>query len=298
VRPQTDLERLSSLGISETLAWGDLRPEALTPYDAIVHLAAYVHQDSRQPGYDEHHRRANHQFPVDLGHTAVAAKIPHFVFVSTIAVYGRFRTGQVDENTAPAPSEAYGRSKRAAEVDLATLIRDSATQLTTLRLPMVYGPQIKGNLLPLLDKAARGGKLPLGRARGKRSLLYAGNFASALGRLLATPPSAGHRQIYLLADGQDLSSRELYDHLFQAFNQTDGSYPFPPALLRLGGKLGSLIERLSGRPMPLTSATVHRLFQELKVDDSAFRKDFQWTPPFSPEEGLKKTAEWFQESEG
>ncbi|MFQ5779948.1 MAG: hypothetical protein ACE5HN_04075 [Nitrospiria bacterium] len=62
--------------------------------------------------------------------------------------------------------------------------------------------------------------------------------------------------------------------------------PFPPALLRLAG-------RLTGR-----SAAVDRLLNSLLVDSSKIRRELYWTPPFSMAQGLKLTAEWFKKAKG
>ena len=48
-------------------------------------------------------------------------------------------------------------------------------------------------------------------------------------------------------------------------------FPFPPALLP--------VERLTG---------------SLEVDDSAIRNELGWRPPFSMEQGLHATAEWYR----
>lgn len=294
VRPETPAPLLEERGVQSTVPWQGLTPAALRrgsePYDAVVHLAAYVHQDARQPGFSELHHAINHGATVKLARMAVEARIPRFVFASTFAVYGRFRTGRVDEDSPTVPSDPYGRSKLAAEVELEELAEGSRTELTVLRLPMVYGPHVKGNFEALLRMAALGRRLPLGSARGKRSFLYAGNFADAVLRLLEVPPAPGSSHVYQLTDGEDLTSGELYDLIFEAFHGRPGSYAIPVSLLRMGGVAGSIAGALIRRPLPLDTPTVRRLFDQLQGSSSAFREAYGWQPPVSPAEGVERTV--------
>jgi len=38
---------------------------------------------------------------------------------------------------------------------------------------------------------------------------------------------------------------------------------------------------------------VNRLLGSLSIDSSKIRIELNWKPPFSMEEGLKKTADWY-----
>jgi len=41
------------------------------------------------------------------------------------------------------------------------------------------------------------------------------------------------------------------------------------------------------------SSAVDRLFGSLFLDSSKFRKELNWTPPFSLQQGLAETVQWF-----
>jgi len=69
--------------------------------------------------------------------------IKHFIFLSSYLIYGR--QTQIKKTTEPRPFSAYAKSKYAAEVALRDAHQKYQNTLTILRLPMVFGPNAKGN---------------------------------------------------------------------------------------------------------------------------------------------------------
>src|SRR6185503_4866224 len=148
-----------------------------------------------------------------------------------------------------------------------------------LRPPLVYGPQVKGNFLRLLGLVARGVPLPLGSVANRRSLIYVGNLASAIERALCVEPAV--RGTFLVSDGNDLSTAELIRALGAAMGRPARLFALPPALLALLG-------RALGKGDEVT-----RMIESLRVDCSAARRELQWKIPFTVEQGLGETADWF-----
>src|SRR2546421_4148700 len=68
-----------------------------------------------------------------------AAGVRKFIQLSSIAVYGD-QTGNVDEDTPPAPSSEYGRGKTEMECRLLKAASRSGPELFVLRPSIVYGP--------------------------------------------------------------------------------------------------------------------------------------------------------------
>jgi nucleoside-diphosphate-sugar epimerase len=67
------------------------------------------------------------------------AGIKHFVYLSTVSVYGAMPPGPVDENTPCKPTDAYGQDKLDAEAVLREADGRGLSPVI-LRLPVVYGP--------------------------------------------------------------------------------------------------------------------------------------------------------------
>jgi nucleoside-diphosphate-sugar epimerase len=125
--------------------------------------------------------------------------------------------------------------------------------------------------------------------RNQRSLLYLGNLCAAIPMVLE--PSPATDRVFFLSDGRDLSTPELIRLIAAALGKPARLLPVPPGLFRLAGRLGDLIDRQ--RPFPVTSQTVQRLLSSLTVDSTAFSRATGYRAPYTVEEGLRATAEWY-----
>ncbi|HTZ37701.1 MAG TPA: NAD-dependent epimerase/dehydratase family protein, partial [Stellaceae bacterium] len=128
--------------LSQSFDWTPL----LAGVEAVVHLAGIAHTgriDIAAARYDSVNRRAT----ADLANAAAREGVRHFVFVSSIrAQSGPAADHALTERDAPAPTDAYGRSKLAAEA----AVRASGVPFTILRPVLLYGPGAKGYFALLL----------------------------------------------------------------------------------------------------------------------------------------------------
>jgi nucleoside-diphosphate-sugar epimerase len=263
---------------------------AVEGIDAVVHLAARAHvlrDNAADPAAA--YRRVNVEGTRLLAERAADAGVRTFVLASTVKVMGESSTARWTEAMPPAPEEPYGESKLSAEGILRELAKDRGLHVPILRLPLVYGPGVKGNMLRLFTQVARGLPFPLGAVRNQRSLLYLGNLCAAIPMILE--PSPATDRVFFLSDGRDLSTPELIRLIAAALGKPARLLPVPSGLFRLAGRLGDLIDRR--RPFPVTSQTVQRLLGSLTVDSTAFSKATGYRAPYTVEEGLRATAEWY-----
>lgn len=256
---------------------------ALQNVDAIVHLAARVHvmsDVSVDPLTD--FRKVNVQGTENLARQAAKAGVKRFVFLSSIKVNGEQTVSgrKFSEDDVPVPSDAYGISKWEAEQVLHRISRETGMEVVILRLPLVYGPGVKGNFIQMVKAVSAGIPLPLASVRNSRSLVYLGNLVDALIVCATHPAAAG--QTYLISDGEDVSTTELLRRLAGALGVPARLFSLPPGLLRFAGML-------TGK-----SAQVDRLLGSLQVDSSKIRQELGWQPPFFMAQGLKATAEWYR----
>ena len=277
-------ETLPVNGASRENTVGEIGPEtdwsaALEGQDAVFHLAARAHVMAETLADPEPlYRRVNVDGTRRLVEQAQTSGVRRMIFLSSIKVNGEAtHSTPYTEQMSPAPQDAYGRTKRDAE----DLIKNAPNMRPTIiRSPLVYGPGVKGNFLKLLGLCETRWPLPLGSIYNQRSFLYLGNLVDALSCALQDDRSIG--QTYLVSDGADVSTPELLRSAASALNVPARILPFPVVLLRIAG-------RLLGK-----SAAVERLCGSLRVDSSHIRQQLDWKPPFTTQQGLEITAEWFQ----
>lgn len=252
----------------------------LTGAEAVVHLAARVHQMQEDPATAERaHRAANTDLTLRLATAAAACGVRRFLFVSSIKVNGEGGDAVLHASDPPSPSDAYARSKLAAEEGLRALTATGPMTHTILRPPLMYGPGVKANLYRLLAWVERGRPWPFGAMTNRRSLLFVGNMADAITTAVASDAAA--QQTYLLSDGAPVSTADILRAIATAMER-------PIAMAPLSGTLTAAALRLTGR-----DDLARRLFGSLVVDDAPFRDDTGWTPPFSLPQGMKTTVDWY-----
>jgi nucleoside-diphosphate-sugar epimerase len=197
----------------------------LSGIDAVVHLAGIAHAG---PGIaEERYDRVNHHATAALAAAARDAGVRRVVFVSSIrAQTGPAAGDVVSERDAPHPTDAYGRSKLAAE----RAVAQSGVPFTILRPVLVYGPGVKGNLRALMRLAGLPIPLPFGAIESRRSLVSLANLASAIGFVLREDACAG--ETYLIADPAPVTIGEIVTALRRGRGKPPGLVAVPEALLR------------------------------------------------------------------
>jgi nucleoside-diphosphate-sugar epimerase len=171
----------------------------------------------------------------------------------------------------PAPTDAYGRSKLAAEQGLAELGLD----WVALRPVLVYGPGVKGNMASLAELARSKLPLPFGGLKARRSLLSLDNLVSAIDTVLRAP--APLRRPLIVADPEPLTVPEMIAAFREGLGRGPGLVPVPSLLLEAAA-------RLSGR------AEVYRRLSGSLVANPAALMELGWRPSLTTREGLARLA--------
>ena len=251
---------------------GDLaRPRnmsaALEGVDAVIHSAGFTHGMSGVPEHD--YRLLNTEATIGLARAARRAGANRFVFLSSIrAQSGPTAETVLTEADDPNPTDAYGRSKLAAERGLADLDLD----WVSLRAALVYGPGAKGSVAQLLRLARSQFPLPLRSIGGRRSLLGLENLSAAIEVVLKTPGTL--RRPFIAADLEALTVGEMIGAMRDGLGRRPGIFPMPPVLV-------ALLLRLLGQ-----EEIYRRMSGSLVADPSALIK-LGWAPAVTASDGLR-----------
>jgi UDP-glucose 4-epimerase len=259
---------------------------ALDGIDSIIHLASRAHvmnETVTDPAV--HFRIANVDSTLNLARQAIKAGVKRFVFISSIKVNGEAtepgRPFKAED--APNPQNPYAQSKLEAEQGLFALSGESGFEVTIIRPPLVYGPGVKANFATMLGWVDRGVPLPLGSLSNKRSFIFVGNLADLIILSTTHPKAAG--QVFLVSDGEDISTTELFKKMAEALGRPSWIMPLPASFLTLAA--AAIGQR----------AIASRLTESLQVDVSKTRELLGWTPRKTITEGLQQTARSFQRSD-
>jgi nucleoside-diphosphate-sugar epimerase len=258
--------------------WG----KALANVESVVHLAGRVHvmADSSSDPLSEY-RIVNTAGTEKLARAASSSGVRRFVFMSTVKVNGEGRAILYNENDIPDPRDPYSISKWEAEKILMEVSHKTGMEVVIIRVPLVYGPGVKANFLKLLKMVDKGIPIPFKGINNKRSMIYLYNLTDLIIACIKHPDAAG--KTYFASDGEDISTPELIRRMADALGKKSRLFGIPLPLMKTLGSLASYnneIERLTG---------------SLAVDSSRVRKELNWEPRFTLDQGLKETARWYKE---
>jgi len=241
----------------------------LKDIDTVVHLAGIAHGGAET--YDAYDR-VNRLATAELAAAASAAGVRRLVFVSSIrAQCGPTSDHPLTEADPPSPTDAYGRSKLAAE----QAVRAANVPFTILRPAVVYGAGVKGNMARLLRLACSPWPLPFARFANRRSLLARQNLVAAIHFALEAPAALG--ETYIVADPEPLSLAEIIAAMRAGLARSPRLFSVPPPLIARAAaalRRADLWERLGG---------------EL-IADSAKLLRAGWRPPVETRAGLAAMA--------
>jgi len=250
-------------------------------HDVVIHLAALAHRPPASLGDAESAAAAfaaNVRSTRAVTQACLAAGVQRLVLLSSIGVNGRHSAAApFTETTPPQPAEPYALSKLQAEQAMQQLLAgQQALDGVIIRPPLVYGPNAPGNFGQLLRAVARGLWLPLGRAQALRSFVGLGNLLNFIA-LCAHHPAA-RNQLYLIADGHDVSTADFIRHMARALGR-------PARLLNLPLTLLRVLASLAGR-----ADAVDKLTVPLQIDCGKARAQLGWIAPYTLDQGLQQAA--------
>jgi nucleoside-diphosphate-sugar epimerase len=259
---------------------------ALEDVDVIIHLASRAHVTREMaPLAEAQIQRANVDATLNLARQAARGGVKRFVFISSIKVNGE-ATAPGRPFTAmdrPDPQNLYAQSKLDCELGLFEIARQTGLEVTVIRPPLVYGPGVKANFGTMMQWIDRGIPLPLGAANNKRSFVYVDNLVDLIIVAAEHPGAAG--EVFVVSDGEDMSTTELFRRLAQALGRQSWVMPVPAPLLKLAATV------LGRRDF------ANRLIDSLQVDFASTRELLGWTPRIGVDDGLQQTARSFQQAE-
>lgn len=249
----------------------DWHNKSFDGFDVIVHLAGKAHEMNKID--DGIYFEVNTELTKKLYQKAVAAGVQQFIYISSTKVYGDHPDGVLNEASPANPDDAYGKSKLAAEEFL--LSRNDSCTIAIIRPPLVYGPNVKGNMINLLKLCAKKIPLPFKGVENRRSMVFVDNLIELINTIIQKKATG----IFIGGDAAPLSTGQLVELIRKAMNRK-------PGLFRLPGMAKTMIKKLK-------PALYIRLFGSYEVDPSNGFRQLGFVPPYSSEQGINETVRWY-----
>jgi nucleoside-diphosphate-sugar epimerase len=240
--------------------------------DIVIHTAGKA--GDGMAGCLEGYRAVNTAATLNLAQQAAMAGVDRFVFISSLKVNGETTAmnDPITEHTPAEPVGAYAVSKYEAEIGLQRIAASSSLDVVTIRPPMVYGQNAKGNFSALIALIKKRYPLPFGMIHNLRSFVSIDNLTDFIITTLEHPSAP--KGVLFVSDGEDVSTTDLMYRLADAIKSPICIFPIPiPIML--------LIATVFGKKNMMRSLT-----GSFQVDITGTCERLNWKPTISMEEGL------------
>lgn len=252
-------------------------PEA----NVAIHLAGLAHETKKTSEEDIYWQANVHNTETFLTFSYNFG-VRHFIFVSTLKVYGEEQKEPISADTPLNPSDIYSRTKVAAEELIQKFCAERKIDYTILRPPILYGPNPKANIGSLVSWVYRGFPVPVSRSVNLRSFLSLDNFSDLIREILINPKAKN--QIFLPSDPLPLSTEEFIYWIGQGLGTRARVLKIPETLGEWGFRAMGMQRfwmRLSGN---------------FYIKDSGLEKTLGWIPPVPSEKSIREMAIHFLRS--
>lgn len=162
-----------------------------------------------------------------------------------------------------------------AEDELKKIASETDLDVVIIRPPLVYGHAAKGNFHQLTKLCSLNLPLPFATIKNKRNLIYVENLVDFIVKCISHPKAAN--EVFLVADDETVSTAYLIKSIKSAMGKKALLFPLPQKIIRF-------LSMLIGK-----QALYNKLFGNLQVDNSKAKKVIGWKPPYTFDEGIKKT---------
>lgn len=204
----------------------EIPDSALKSVDVIFHLAGFAHDFRSNTSVKDIYKIINIDATIELAKLAIKNKVKKFVFVSSVKAGGKpLKNHCNDESHQFEPDEIYGKTKREAEIKLLKLSKNTSMDVVIVRPSLVYGNGMKGNLRLMLSGVEQGWFPPLPKIKNKRSMVHVDDLVQAL--ILLSIDKRANNEIFIVTDGYNYSSREIYEAMCSIVGKKNPSWAIP-----------------------------------------------------------------------
>ncbi len=206
--------------------------------------------------------------------------VKHFLFPSTVDVYGSKRKGELlDENAKLMPNDKYGYSKALAEKVIERYRQ--TVPYTIFRMATIYGPNFEGSFFKVFRAIVEQKAYIIGSGKNHLALIHLYDALQAFVLAKMNPVSLG--KIYNLSDGEPYTQ----EHLLNLAADMLG-VPRPTR------HINELIVKFIARERGLDTDELRFLTSDRIIDISKIKAEIGFKPSVSMQRGGMELVEAFK----
>lgn len=241
---------------------------------------------------DEHsYMQVNTNGVANILSIARKRKIKRFIQVSTVGIYGPSNQRIISEKSPVKLSDAYSRSKKAAEDLIRLAIREYKIPTVIIRPTIAYGPgDVRPGFSNLFGLVRRHRFVPVGPGSNYFHTIYVENLVDGL--ILAMTKKSAIGQDFIIGDDSCPTMKEIISTIAQVERVSLPGFYLPLIIARAIGLGCDLLERV-GLKGPLNTRRVNFITENRRYSIRKAQQLLGYKPKFNLTEGITRTEQWY-----
>jgi nucleoside-diphosphate-sugar epimerase len=227
--------------------------------------------------------------------TAIPQGVKHFVYVSSVSVFGHPSHVLVREEYPCSPVTRYGKTKYESEKLLEEFRKKDKVLSTIIRPVITYGPGDTWGMVAKLISLINSNKyLTVGNGKNRVHLIYIDDLIDGL--MLVLNKSALRGRTFILAGEEPITINRLVGIISALLGKRVINLHIPTWFAKLSAQSMEFLYKLLGihnEPL-VTLDKIDIMCRDRAFDFRRAREDLRFAPKVGYEEGIERTVVWLK----
>ena len=237
-------------------------------FDIVFHAAGKAHSVPQNKEDEKKFFDVNFEGTRNLCKSLKIQTPDIFIFISTVAVYGKDFGENIDEDFPLGGNTPYAKSKILAEKFLLEWCEKNGVKLFILRPSLIAGPKPPGNLGDMINAIKSGKYFNIAGGKARKSIFWVEDFAEITSKVITK-----NGGVYNVCDNNNQSFKEISDRISKILNkESPMSMPFFIA------KAMAIVGDILGEKAPFNSARLKKITDSLTFSNEKIKKELGLNP--------------------
>jgi nucleoside-diphosphate-sugar epimerase len=225
-------------------------------------------------------------------------KLRHFIYISSVSVYGHFNGGPANEDYPYAPVNRYGRTKYEAERLVKKYQKEKGLKTTIIQPVITYGPRDTWGMVPKLISLINSKRyLTVGSGENRVHLIYIDDLIDGL--VLTINREGDSKETFILAGEEPITINSLVKIIEKTLNRAVPEIHVPLSFAKVTARLMEITHSalLKNKEPFITRDKINIMTIDRAYNIEKAKKFLGFSPKVNYEEGISRTIHWLKESD-
>lgn len=218
-------------------------------------------------------------------------KVKKFIHISSVAAMGKVPLNATEDIICN-PITDYDKSKFASEIVVKEFCIQNKIPFVIIRPSMVYGPGEIKNKVKMFQYIQRGYFRIIGKGDNFVDLVYIDDLIDAI--ISASKSKKATNQIYIISGDYQITMNKFISLIAKYMGVKEPKH-IPLIFARIIGRVFVFLNKFILINPPLFKERIDNLIRSKSYNCSKAKKELNYKPKINPEEGIKRTVEWYKE---